>query len=98
MLNLGELPVENETIDFTHSTNQNLLAHYHKVTINVVSNDNVDGNLPLFMGELKVGHRLKAGQFCSMSLREKRGISCLAYEIPRFSRNDRREIIRFVPL
>ena len=65
MFNLGELPVENETIDFTHSTNQNLLAHYHKVTINVVSN--VDRNLPLFMGELKVGHRLKAGHFVSLS-------------------------------
>ena len=44
------------------------------------------------------GHRLKAGQFSLLSFREKRGISCLAYEIPRFSRNDRREIIRFVPL
>ena len=54
MLNLGELPVENEKIDFTHSTNQNLLAHYHKVTINVVPNDDVDRNLPLFMRELNV--------------------------------------------
>ena len=43
------------------------------------------------------GHRLKAGQFSSLSFREKLRISCLAHEIRSFSRNDRREIIRLVP-
>ena len=42
-------------------------------------------------------HRLKAEQFSSMSFREKLRISSLPCVIPRFSRNDRREIIRFVP-
>ena len=52
VLNLGELPVENDQVTYTDTTNENLLATYHQVTVNLVSDDGSGEELMVLMGTL----------------------------------------------
>ncbi len=52
VLNLGELQVENDQIDFTHRTEENLLARYHQVAVSLVSDDSSSDQSTVFMGAL----------------------------------------------